>query len=450
MCCCRIADRAHFGPTGGARPHSADDPGAPRISVTEPAPRVGTVSESTGIGVRQANLARILRFVHLEGPLSRAALTELTGLNRSTIADLVAELGRLGLTDEHAPDPLGRVGRPSPVVTVDPRVVAIAINPEVDALTIAAVGLDHSIPLRERIEMEHLLTPAETVELVAAQIAAWRAGPLEDAAIAGAGIAVPGLVRAADGLVRNTPHLGWRDVPLRDMVAEATGLPTVIGNDASMGAVAEHLFGAGRGIDDLVYLNGGASGIGGGLVVHGMPVTGTGGYAGEFGQNRPGIAAESDRRADGGVLEDEVSRGLLLAAVGLTHADEPTLAEAIAAAMSSGESPAVIEEVARQRRILATALSNAVNVLNPSVVVLGGFLATIAESDLNELTAAVQQQSMSQNGEDLRIRVAVLAEDRLLIGAAEAAFADLLRDPGALPRAKHSRPAPTHGITSPE
>ncbi|MGL4255460.1 MAG: ROK family protein, partial [Microbacterium sp.] len=152
-----------------------------------------------------------------------------------------------------------------------------------------------------------------------------------------------------------------------------------------------------------------------------------GGYAGEFGQNRPGIAADSDRRADAGVLEDEVSRTLLLEAVGLGAADEPTLAEALAAS----EDPAVAAEVARQRGILSTALANAVNVLNPSVVVLGGFLATLAATDLAALAAAVGAQAMPANMEGLDIRVASLAEDRLLIGAAEAAFEPLLADPAA-------------------
>ena len=124
--------------------------------------------------------------------------------------------------------------------------------------------------------------------------------------------AVPGLVRAVDGLVRNAPHLNWIDAPIRDLVERATGLPATVGNDATLGAVAEHLYGAARGIDDVVYLNGGASGIGGGLIVHGMPVGGAGGYAGEFGQNRPGIASDRDRRARDGVLEDEVSRARLL------------------------------------------------------------------------------------------------------------------------------------------
>ena len=140
--------------------------------------------------------------------------------------------------------------------------------------------------------------------------------------------------------------------PLRDLVADATGLPTVVGNDAMLGALAEHLFGAARGIDDVVYLNGGASGIGGGLIIGGMPVAGAGGYSGEFGQNRPGIAAASDRRAGDGVLEDEVSRARLLAAVELLSADEPTLADALRASTSV----TAAEELARQRRILATAL----------------------------------------------------------------------------------------------
>jgi predicted NBD/HSP70 family sugar kinase len=376
-------------------------------------------------GVRQRNLARLLRLVHIDGPLSRAALTEATGLNRSTIADLVAALVDDGLVQEHAPDPSRRVGRPSPVVAAHPGVLAIAVNPEVDAIEIAAVGLDRSIRLSERIDVAAAPSPEETTRIVAERVAAWRSGDLADARIVGVGLAVPGLVRAADGLVRNAPHLHWNDAPVRDLVAEATGLPTAVGNDATLGALAEHLFGSGRGVDDVVYLNGGASGIGGGLVIGGMPVPGAGGYAGEFGQNRPGIAGEADRRAEGGVLEDEVSRSYLLEVVGLDSADEPTLAAALAASTD----PAVATEIDRQRRILSTALANAVNVLNPSVVIVGGFLATLAQHDLDGLHDLVTAQAMPASGEGLSIRTACLAEDRLLIGAAEIAFADLLRAP---------------------
>ncbi len=382
----------------------------------------------TGIEqVRARNLGRMLRRVHVAGPASRATLTSELGLNRSTIADLVGELVALGLVREGAPSPERRVGRPSPTVETSPDVVAIAVNPEVDALEIAVVRLDRTIPVRVRREMDHLLTPDETAELVTAQLAQWRGDALADAAIAGIGVAVPGLVRGSDGVVRTAPHLGWTDVPLRSLMAEAAGVPTVVGNDATLGILAEHRFGAAQGIADVVYLNGGASGIGGGLIVNGAPVGGAGGYAGEFGQNRPGIVADADRHAPGGVLEDEVSRARLLDAVGLPAADEATLAAALARA----DGAAVRAEVDRQRRILATALANAVNVLNPSVIVLGGFLATLAELDLPALTTAVAAQAMPASAEALDIRVASLAADRLLIGAAEAAFEPLLADPAA-------------------
>jgi len=381
---------------------------------------------SPASGTRAHNLARILRLVHEEGAQSRAALTEATGLNRSTIADLVAELVRRGLVEERVPDMPGRVGRPSPVVTASAGIVAIAVNPEVDAIEIAAVGLDRSILVRERLPNDGLPTPEAVAETIRERVDAWRAGPLAGARIEAVGVAVPGLVRTSDGVVRNAPHLEWTDVPLADLVRSATGSPTSVDNDATLGAIAEHRYGAGRGIDDIVYLNGGASGIGGGLIIHGRAVAGAGGYAGEFGQNRPRISADDDRRTGDGVLEAEVSRRLLLDAVGLDAADDETLD----AELTSSESPAVADEVTRQAHVLASALANAVNVLNPALVVLGGFLATVAGLRSEQIAADVGALAMSESVEGLEIRPADLGADRLLIGAAELAFAGLLADPG--------------------
>ncbi len=381
---------------------------------------------SPALGTRPHNLARVLRLVHENGGQSRAALTEQTGLNRSTIADLVAELVRRGLVDERVPEVPGRVGRPSPVVTASARCVAIAVNPEVDAIEIAAVGLDRSILVRERLVNESLPTPESVAEVIAGRIDAWREGPLADARIEAVGVAVPGLVRASDGVVRNAPHLGWIDVPLARLVQTATGCPTAVGNDATLGAIAEHRYGAGRGIDDIVYLNGGASGIGGGLIIRGEPVAGAGGYAGEFGQNRPRISADDDRRTADGVLESEVSRALLLDAVGLGAADDETLDSEL----SRSDTAAVADEVTRQAHVLASALANAVNVVNPSLIVLGGFLATIAELRGQQIDDDVRALAMAESAELLEIRPAALGADRLLIGAAELAFADVLADPG--------------------
>lgn len=377
------------------------------VASTEPDGTV--VAREAGDGVRARNLARLLRRVHLEGPQSRAQLTASTGLNRSTVADLVAELVTDGWAIERDPDPVGRVGRPSPVVEASPQTVVIAVNPEVDAVEIAAVDLARRIAVRERIDAK-LPSADEVTALVADVVSRWSKGALSGSRIVGIGVAVPGLVRQAAGLVRNAPHLGWVDEPLAASIAAATGLPVSVGNDASLGALAEHLFGAARGAGDVVYLNGGPSGIGGGIIVQGAAVGGVGGYAGEFGQNRV--------RGTESVLEDEVSRARLLDALGLVSADDAALADAIARSASE----AVHAECQRQRGILAQALADAVNILNPAVVVLGGFLAVLAALDPEDFSAEVASLAMAENGEGLRILPASLAADRLLLGAAEITF----------------------------
>lgn len=384
--------------------------------------------ESSTPRSREANLARILSLVHDGGPQSRSALTEVTGLNRSTIAALVGELAGAGLVDERAPESTARAGRPSPVVAPSADVVAIAVHPEVDAVEIAAVALDRSIRVRERITNSTPPSVAQVADLVAARVNAWRTDALATSTVIGIGVAVPGLVRSVDGVVRNAPHLDWHDEPLAARIEEATGIRTAVDNDATLGALAEHLFGAGRDVDELVYLNGGASGIGGGLVIHGRAATGAAGYAGEFGHNRPRIDDDADRRTEAGVLEDEVNRRHLLDLLGIDDADDVELADALAAAGSSDADA----EVARQARVLSSALANAVNVLNPAVIVLGGFLALIDDAQHGILVAEVARLSMRASAEVVELRTAALGSDRLLIGAGELAFRPLWDDPLAV------------------
>lgn len=372
--------------------------------------------------VRRANLGHVLRLIHREGPRSRSVLTSETGLNRSTVADLVAELVSLGLAVEQEPDPTRRVGRPSPVVAAHPDAIAIAVNPEVDAIEIAAVGLAGGLRERTRIELSAAPSVSDTIAAVVRRVTSWKADALAGCRILGAGVAVPGLVRVSDGLVRLAPHLNWHDEDIAAPLAEALGTAVTVDNDASLGARAEHLFGAAREHADVVYLNGGASGIGGGLILDGRLIRGAGGYAGEWGQTRPAIANEAHRRTHGGVLEDEVNRARLMAAAHLSSGDD----DALAAALVRGAGPTADEEVARQRGILAATIGNAVNALNPSMIVLGGFLAVLRDQDPDGFDTEVRVRSLAVSAEELHIASAALGQDRLLIGAAEAAFAPLL------------------------
>jgi len=375
--------------------------------------------------VRRANLGEVLRLVHHRGPRSRAVITAETGLNRSTVSALVADLVEAGLAQERDPDLTRKVGRPSPIVVASDEVVAIAVNPEVDALEVGAVTLGGRVRERVRVAMHGSVRVEDVVALVAEIVDGWRRDELRGCRMVGAGVAVPGLVRAADGLVRLAPHLGWQDEDVAAPLAAATGLPVVVGNDATLGARAERLFGAARDHADIVYLNGGASGIGGGAIVQGVPLAGADGYAGEWGQTTPSIPRSGDRLVPDGVLEDEVNRARLLAAAGLDEGDDDELA----AALRASADPSAIAEIERQRRVLGATLSNAVDVLNPSMIVLGGFLAMLLDHDPDAFDALVRTRALAAPAERVSIRAAALGRDRLLIGAAEAAFGPLLADP---------------------
>src|SRR5450631_834812 len=375
--------------------------------------------------VRRHNLSLVLGLAHRNGGLSRAQLTRATVLNRSTIAVLVSELVDRQLVVEVEPDSSGQVGRPSPIVRPNPRAVALAVNPEVDAITIGVVGLGGTVLKRVRYPTPHGTSATEAVAICAAVIEGMRSELDAKYRTVGIGVAVPGLVRERDGLVRLAPHLDWVDEPLAAMLADATGYPVVAANDASLGALAESTFGSGRDVSDLIYLNGGASGIGGGVIAGGASLAGIAGYAGEFGHTLVNSAGVVCNCGALGCLETEVARGPLLELVGLTDADSDELELALTASAS----PAVKAEVERQLDYLAVALRNAINVFNPQLIVLGGFLGSLYAVAPAYLDEKLARQPLLAARQEVTITRSQLASDLLMIGAAELAFESILSDP---------------------
>lgn len=382
--------------------------------------------------VRRHNLSVILRLVHRGGAASRSLLTRQTGLNRSTIAALVSELVDLGMVEEREPDATNQVGRPSPIVAISERVVAIAMNPEIDAVTFGVVGLDGTVHRRIRHATDRSPSVGEAVEIARTVIAGLRNELEPRYRVVGVGVAVPGLVRAHDGLVRLAPHLGWVDEPLAELLEQATGYPVFAANDASLGAMAERYFGAGRGLTDLIYLNGGASGIGGGVIAGGNAIGGVAGYAGEFGHTRVSARPVTDSAGIAGTLEAEVTRSALLGVLGLESAD----ADELQAALVASEAPEVRDEVHRQLDHLAVALAGAINILNPQLVVLGGFLASLLAVDADRLADAVSAHALDAPFGTVRVAPAQLGSNLLIIGGAELVFERLLDDPASIAAAE--------------
>ncbi len=375
--------------------------------------------------VRQHNLSTVLRLVRLAETISRSQLTAATGLNRSTISDLVAELEERGLATETEALVSSGVGRPSLMVSPSENVVAFAVHPEVDATTVGAVTLSGKVIAKERVLMSKSPTSADSEQTAAKLISKITAELGKEKRIAGIGVAVPGQVRVSDGVIRYAPQLGWVEAAFGPELSQLTRLPVYLDNDASIGCMAERNFGSAKGFTDVVFLFAGAGGIGGGAIVDGKQLRGASGYGGELGHVRISSSTQRDYSGFQGTLEALVRRDDLLELLKLYAATDKELDREI----QTAKQPAIREKIYEQIDCLADGLSNFVTIFNPQAIVLGGFLTSLFNFDSGRLIERMKSNSVGASAERVVVRPARLGSNLLMVGAAELPFEMLMRNP---------------------
>ena len=381
--------------------------------------------------VRRHNLATLLGHVHRSGGASRARLTERMGLNRSTIADLVRELEELGAVSQSMPEAGGgrRAGAGRPSIDVDPveaSVFVLAAELGVETMEVARVGLGGQLLDRMSTATPVARDP-ESVVLALTEMLRAMLKPVDpDTRLVGIGIAVPGVIADAEGLVRFAPNLGWHDVALAPLLRAQVGhgLPVRLGNDAALGALSEHTRGAARRLSHLVYLSCDV-GVGGGVIVGGHPMMGASGYAGEIGHQPFNPAGHRCRCGNVGCWETEIGSHAVAAAVGCPE-DRMHL---LGGYLKPGTTPT--PELRELGRSLGLGLGGLVNMFNPEMVILGGVLRQVFPLVQDEVLHAMKEWALGAPAAEAQIVLPSLGGDSVLIGAAELAFTDLLQDPVA-------------------
>lgn len=393
--------------------------------------------------VRRVNLSAIVRELHASGPLSRSDLVARTGLTRSAIRGLIGELVAGNLAFEGPAELDGTPGRPSPLVRADPDgAVVLALEISVDSLAAATVGLGGEVFDHVRVDLPPRRSSMADIVAVLVDLATDLRGRLQSAdSLVGVGVAVVGVVRRSDGMVSVAPNLGWRDEPLGAALAEALGMdvPIAFANEADLAVLAEHRRGAARDIDDVLLIWG-SIGVGGGLIVDGRPLIGAAGYGGEVGHipvNPDGLPC---RCGSTGCWETEVGTMALLRRAGRSpqagrEAFETLLAEAEAGV------PAALDAFNDTARWLGIGLAGIVNVLNPSLVLLGGRLTASYPYVRSTLEAELDRRVLRASRPLVRVVPTSLGDDAPLLGAAELAFGPLLADPAAWLRPRRTMPA---------
>jgi predicted NBD/HSP70 family sugar kinase len=379
--------------------------------------------------LRAANLGLVLRTVCAAAPPpSRADVAAATGMTRATAARLVDELVAGGLLDEGERIAPPRRGRPATPLVPGGRVAALGL--QVDAGLLAARVLD----LRGRVVAEHVeegdfvgSEPVATLDRLGALAAGVLGSLPAGMRLAGAGLALPGIVDIGAGVLLRAPNLGWSDARPTDRLAGRwAGLVPLLGNEADLAArtVAEAAPGRPGPYRDFLYLSG-QIGVGGAVVQGGRVMTGSAGWAGEVGH----VCVDPDGPAcpcgSTGCLERYAGRHALLTAAGLPLDAAP---HELAARVRDGD-PAADRALARAGRALAVALAGVLNVLDLPTVVLGGHLGELADLLRPDLERQLAARVLSARWRRPALAAAQGAPAAGATGAALRALGGVLADP---------------------
>lgn len=266
--------------------------------------------------------------------------------------------------------------------------------------------------------------------LIGAIEAALSLAGTEPARLAAIGIAVAGMALPGEGVVAFSPNLrGWRDVPLRDIVARQLGVSTFLINDASAAALGEHCYGAGRGVNNLVYVTVG-TGIGGGVIIDGKLYCGACGVAGEVGHMTIDVDGPRCNCGNFGCLE-ALASGTAVAREAKRHVAEgaetclPQLvggelemitAETVFQAAQKGD-PLALEIIAQAASYLGIGLANLVNLFNPELIIVGGGLAHMGNMLLSPALRVIRERAFEVPAQAVRLVTAQLGGSSGVLGA---------------------------------
>src|SRR3954454_18206811 len=370
--------------------------------------------------LRRLNRLRVIRALRDEGQISRAEIARRTGLSRSTVSSLVADLQADGLVVER-PEPGSahgaQGGRPPILLSFDASAgAAVGIDFGHSHLRVAVPDLGSPLTAERTRPLDTDHDAQEGLDMAAELIAeALADAGVARTAVIGAGMGLPGPIEQGEGIVGSSAILpGWIGMTAEAEMRRRLDIPVMVDNDANLGALAEAAFGAGREAGDLIYLKV-SSGIRAGLILNGRLYRGTAGLAGELGHvlvDPDGIVCRCGNR---GCLETVAATGALVDLLRRSHGEEMTVADMLAAARDGDLGcRRVIQDAGRA---LGQVVATLLNVLNPELFVIGGELSAAGDLLLDGVRESVARAALPEAARGAEVVAGVLGDRAQVLGA---------------------------------
>jgi predicted NBD/HSP70 family sugar kinase len=380
------------------------------------------------LSLREEGRLRVLQALFDATGTSRSEIAQVTGLSRATVSTLVADLLAAGVAEESEPDAQARqTGRPPQPLTLRAS-AAYALGADIghEHVRVALCDLAGTSIWNEAVATDVDRAPHATLDVAADLIQrALEETGTDRARVLGLGADIAAPVRTPAGVLEAHGIMpGWVGVQPGAELQRRTGLTTRLANDADAGALGERRYGAGRDVDDMIYLRLSA-GIGAGIISRGRHLHGADGLAGEIGHIRSRPHGRICRCGNRGCLET-VASPTAIAQLLETSWGRPVSVSDLLRLIQSGDRGAVralqdaAEDIGRVLAILVT-------LLNPKVIVIGGDLAPAGDRLLEPINNAIRRHALAPAAESVRVIQGLLGEHAEVLGAAGLVLADAPR-----------------------
>ena len=384
----------------------------------------------------------VLRLIWQEQRISRADIARLAGLSRSTVSEIVNEILPMGLVAEVGEGPSRGGRRPIVLEFRDDACVILGVEMSAAHVVVVLTDLRGNVLTTESRDHSVRTDPDGTRELIAELCRSCLGAPAaRNRPLVGIGVAVASPVDPADpNRLSKVVLPAWEECLGLDDLARQYDVPLMVDNDANLGALAEHWWGVGRDADDIAYIKV-ATGIGSGHVIGGEIYRGATGVAGEIGH--VAIDPQGERCVCGlrGCLVTLVGGRALMARaaeLGVEHPDSKlaghrsTILEIEDAALAGD--PLALQLAHEAAEHLGVAVAGMMNLLNPSLVIIGGDLSRLGDLLLDPLRETVEQRTLVDSVAAARIRASELGPRSGAVGAATLVLKAALDDSRLFPQ----------------
>lgn len=385
---------------------------------------------------RRPPAREILRLIWRERRISRAEIARRTGLSRSTVSEIVEELLGTGLVSEQGTGPSRGGRRPIVLQFEDDAYGVLGVDMGAAHVAVALTNLHGKVLAWEErphpVRTDPEGTRALVVKLAEGCLARWGRGRDR---LAGIAVAVPCPVDPRNPF--KLPEIvmpAWGGESGLEILEKRFGAPVMVDNDANLGALAERWWGTGRGVDDFAFIKI-ATGVGSGHIMGGEIYRGASGIAGEIGHlaiDPHGPPCVCGLR---GCLATFIGTEALVARAAALAAGRPesvlarraiAIGDIVDAALAGD---ALAREVVQEAAgYLGIAVAGMLNLLNPSLVIVGGGLARLGELLLEPLRRTVRARSLVSSVAASEIVASALGRQDVAVGAATLALQEALAD----------------------